>query len=285
MAVKTWTNGSLDGDLGNGANFSPTGALATGDDLFFVKSNNSPVTTGLDQSAGAGLHLGLIQTERGFTAGIGATGNPLIITCNRLVHRGEGQLWYKDGTGTSLQWTREVVIASPEMSAYAAVLDGAAIERILLRRGRTLLAGSLQSIARLEIGHENNPLSDVDCEVASGAKAIGSLVLNGGRQLLTNCAVNMATCRAGLWRHESGDIGILVNDGSTVVFNPDAAQGEIFRAILKSGTLDTLQTSRAKTIRRLLRMPGARLLRDRGLLTVDGVLGGDGEFIGDTEEV
>ncbi len=279
MATKTWTGGAADGNFNTAGNYSTSGKPATGDSLFFTKSNDSPVTAGLDQSGGTGLHLALIQTELGFDSAIGASGNSLIITADRVVHRGRGTLWYKDGTGTELQWTKEILIASPTTSQNAAVLDGNAIERILLRRGRTQIAGSTEAIGRLEIGYESNPLSDVICNVAAGAKAIGHLLLNSGRELVTNGAVNVAVCRSGEWKHEAGVIGFLVNAGATVVFNPDSTQGEIRTAFLMAGTLDTLQTQRVKRIRRLLRLPGARFLRDKNLLVPDEEL-----YIGDLED-
>ena len=279
MASKIWTNGVADGNFNTAGNWAPSGKPAKNDDVFFVASNNSPVTAGLDQSGGVGLHLNLIQTERGFTSKIGVSGSPLIITTNRLVHRGEGELWYKDGTGSELQWTREILIASPTTNGNAAVLDGAAIERIFLRRGRTQIAGSTGSIARLEIGFQGNPLSDVICDIASGAKTIGRLILNAAQELVTDCAIGFATCKAGEWRHEGGVIGFLINAGALIVFNPDETQGEIGTCILMAGTLDTLRTQRKKKIRSMLRMPGAIFLRDTGLLVPD-----DNIYIGDLED-
>lgn len=280
MAKKIWT-GATDGSFNTTTNYSPTGKPVDGDDVFYVKDYLVPVTSGLDQSSGTGLHLGKIQTERGFNVAIGASGNPLIISCDRLVHRAEGQLWYKDGTGTSLTHTHEIIIASPETSSNAAILDGAAMERILIRRGRVQIAGSASAIGRLEIGHESNPLSDVVCDVAAGAGAIGQLILNGGRQLTTRCAVNMAVCNAGTWVHEAGDCGFLVNSGATVVWNPAEADGEIITAYLMSGVTDFLKTSRGKRIRYLLKLPGAQYLRDENLMTVDN--GIDGAYVGDVE--
>jgi hypothetical protein len=276
MATKTWTNGAANGNFNTAGNWAPSGKPVKNDDVFFVASNNSPVTAGLDQSGGAGLHLNLIQTERGFTSKIGVSGSPLIITANRVVHRGEGEFWYKDGTGTELQWTREILIASPTVSGNAAVLDGAAIERVLLRRGRTQIAGSTGPIARLELGFQGNPASDVICDIASGAGAIGRLILNAAQELVTDCAIGFATCRSGEWRHEGGTIGFLINAGALIIFNPDETQGRISTGILMAGTLDTLQTQRKKDIGVLLRMPGATFLRDEGLVVPDETV-----YIGD----
>lgn len=279
MAVKIWT-GATSGDLGVATNFSPNGVLVDDDELHFVKEFLVAVTAGLDLSGGAGIHLKTVQSEEGFTSAVGGSGSPLICTCDRLVWRGIGILWFKDGSGTNDTWTKEILIDAPKLDANVANLDGAAIERILLTRGRTEILGSTGAIGKLQVGYRNAPLNDVKCNVVATAGAIGTLIVNGAAEVTTrDSQINLVVCNSGRWTHTKGDIGILYNDGANVIFNPQESDGVLYQAHLQSGTLDTLQTARAKRIRFLSRMQGAIFLRDENLTVPDVV-----EYMGNLVE-
>lgn len=75
MATKRWTDGAADGNWATAGNWSPSGAPATGDDVY-VEESSREILLGLSQAAVALVSL---NVSKGFTGKIGSKATPLEI--------------------------------------------------------------------------------------------------------------------------------------------------------------------------------------------------------------
>lgn len=278
MADRIWT-GAVDGDWNNTGNWSGGQLPADGDDVI-VQAGAGAMTTNLDRSGGSGLRLNLFVTDPGFTNNIGASGSPLTLNADRVVHRGTGTFWFRDKAGTDLFTTQEIVVDS-DATGEAMHVDGDNVERLLILKGNVTVESSAAPIGLVEVSYRSVPQTDARLTVNSGAGVIETMFVMGG---LTTCNARVRTMVAsgGVVTQDVAPIETLVLSGATVIYNTprgSSDDGAIVTAHLMRGTLDFTRTGVKKLIRSLFLWPGATFQRNASLTTIT-----DKKFMGDTTE-
>jgi len=200
------------------------------------------------------VKLALLYTGSGFRPDIGATGSPIEVSAAKVIHRGSGTLYFKDGD----DGTDEIIIDSPN-TLLAAALDGAAITMISAIRGAVQGIGTLGAVAMLRVSH--------NAKVAwnAGAGAIAKAICSGG--VVTCSAVVTALLQAGgNWTQAIEEIVTWDGGGGTLVYNSPTATGTMTNAYHTArATLILTGTTDIKTITNYYGEPGANLLRDEDL--------------------
>jgi hypothetical protein len=225
----------------------------------------APVTEGLNQTA---VDLDLLFVHRSYPHNIGASGTPLTISADKVVHEGGGTLHYKDGDGTT-----DKVIVKSENQELAAELDGDTITRLIVAKGKVLCKATLGVVARLDVTYMNHIDSDaiVDFETGSGGTAVTIIWMNGGNvtirdRQLANIAV-------------AGGVLTLDNDCTVAASSAWAtmggrlaskASGTIGWLFALSGTVDLTEHIAATTVSILRLFPGAILHKSDDFTTTTG---------------
>lgn len=141
--------------------------------MIFNERGRGDVVAGLNQTT---VDLDLLDVQEGYDGYIGADGNPLIISANTVLYRGQGSMTYQDGNGTT-----DLMIVDSSNLQDAVQLTGSTITRLRVRRGKaTVLASFTGTFTDVEMASRLGGRGAV-VEVAAGANlAITNLYLSGG---------------------------------------------------------------------------------------------------------
>jgi hypothetical protein len=276
---------ALDANWGgtNGAN-----RPAAADSVIVPLTAANHIKTDVDQSqfsATLGFNLALLYVQEGSTVEIGASGAPLELTADVIIHRGDAPFWFNSATGTDDSFvTDRIEVQSINMIDAMNINSedpgaglSAAISRITLLRGKsTISGGTTEVLPRLEMGWVNSPSSDVICVIGSGGAAT-TLVLMGGGEMVCDSVVTTAVQMGGQWTQDTEEIVTLHMSGRPLmIYNSPTAAGQMTLANLMGGVLDTTRSSDLKTIDDVYIWPGALLLRDADLLAGNEIIIGSG---------
>jgi hypothetical protein len=273
MARRIWT-GATNGNFGTAGNWSPATAPVSNDEAMFDASSTVNVDAGLDQSA---VDLDALIVAKGCKINIGTSASPLIISADKVLHEGDGTLYYKDGNGTT---DLVIIKGTLQEGAGAAVLDGSSITRLVVAKGLVTIKGTAGSIGTLTIAWIDNVANDakVVLETRSASQSITTLRMSGG-SLDSDWEIAALYLTEGRVFHDSAAGNAIQNIyqlGGSVQYQ---SSGTIGLAELVAGVLDASKSSAATTITDLIVFPGARaivpedyaittpiILRDDGLI-------------------
>ncbi|KKL87249.1 hypothetical protein LCGC14_1936570 [marine sediment metagenome] len=247
MATPIWI--SSDGDWGNTASWSTASVPVANDTVVFDGVNSVvSVTGGLNQT---GINLDELQISPAYTGDIGLLGNPLIIDCAKLVHRGAGTLYHKADGGIN-----RILVDSRNLVNAAQFSGSASSWRTAVKKGRVTCTNGLSDMAVLSVVGDKS----IVIVEANGAESIGAVYQSGGfiqnfRPIDTS--VRKAVISGGTFVHESGAIYTLVVNGGFVEYNAGETLTEGF---LLAGTLDYTRSGNTKAALLMEVFPGAELL-------------------------
>ncbi len=272
MAVKSlqWT-GAVDGDWEKAGNWA--GALAgppntdtTEDTLVFLRTAINAPTTNLDRvargdDAGDGLRPKLIYIEPGAPYDIGASGAPLKLKAIKVVHKGDGTLFYESAAGT--EQTDEIIINSPNRTNAAQIDDNATapITRIAVTSGKVTLAAGMLAIAKFDMSFVNNPATDAIVVIGTqAATAIAQLTMVGGT-LTSDMECTNVTMSGGTATITQGDVTDLIMVGGSYIYK--VSGGTVTNLHALGGLADMLASEATpKTIVNLHTYPNGIVRRD-----------------------
>lgn len=265
-----------DGGWAN-ANFV-SGAVPIDDDEIVIPSSIAVNISGTDQG---GVDLDLLQIAAGFRGNIGASGDPLLIDGDKIVHLGSGTLFLKATDNEATDW----VVVDSDNTSLAAHLDsepadvgsGGTMTRVTVKKGAVTLAATLGIgglPANLDIGFRNNVATDANVTLNCDLLATtGTLLMNGG--MLTSIGnVPIAVQRAGTWVQDAGVITALHLMGGTCFLKTTETMA---LANVMGGILNLVANELGKTVTNIYLFTGGTLIYDPVLFT------GTVHYLGGTE--
>lgn len=245
MAV-TYFTGAVDGDFTDNANFTGN-APGVGDTAICDRGS-----VDIDPSQGNVAAFAALIIRPGYQGNVGATGNKMTSSIDKVIHQGTAELWLDDSAGT----TADVFIRCAS-SNVVVVLGGDTMTRIHLYRGNVTLDGGLGVCAILKIGYVSSMLTDVKCNIVTNGNAV-TLYHQTGGNVTCNKTITTSHVGGGFLRVPINTSGVLTNvyQGGGRVEN--FGVGAMTDLHVSSGTFDLgLQ---AKTIARTVRGPRATIL-------------------------
>lgn len=265
MATRTW-NGSTSGDWSLAANWSAATVPIAADNVIIPAG--TPAITSFSVAGSQNITLAKMTVEKGYLNDIGGSGNPLTVTfSSRLVHRGSGTLWFKDGSSSATA----LIVINSDNTTNAAQLDcdstGGSTTKILVRKGKVTIAGTSNTYGEIEVTYRDSPSTDSVLDISSGSVTVTLLKQNAGT--ITSAATVTTAILSG---------GKLTQTGSTVITTAYIVGGYLLAnnngattvttCNLMQGTLDLKGNSLEKTITTLQRAPGSTLMWDAQLHTI-----------------
>lgn len=258
------------------ANFS-LGAVPVDDNHVIAPAAVTASITGIDQTL---IDLEYLEFARGYRGNIGASGNPLIIDADKLIHRGSGTLWH-ESTATALGGADWIVIDSDNVSSLAANIAGAVTHRVSVRKGQVTLAATLGSTTlpnQVDVSYRNNPSDDatvtINCALLANTGILNMMaglctITVGGAAAAAFPIVNI-TGGTLTFTNNGGATDVITTAyiGGTGVLRYNTINAMVTAYILKGGTLDLLQNDVAKTIGTVHLFPGGRLIYDPDVTTI-----------------
>lgn len=275
MAERIWL-GTTDDDFEIAANWSGAAVPVDNDDVIIPVSAPNHLKTNVNQSAND-IDLDLLYVQEGSTVEIGASGAPLELVADKIIHRGAAPFHFNSACGAASGLiTDHIEVQSRTVTGDAMVInsedpgagDAAVISRITLLRGKTTISGgTTQVLPRLEIGWVSSPSSDVICVIGAGGAAITSVLAAGGL-VECNAVITALVAMGGQWTQDTEEIVTLHMSGRPlVIYNAPTAAGTMTLVNVMGGVLDTTRSSDLKTITDRYIWPGAVFLRDLDLLS------------------
>ncbi len=222
-------------------------------------------------TGGADFLFNLIWIGRGHGFDIGDSANPLYTNATKLVHQGEGQLFYKK---FPVSVTNQVIINSANNNAAATITgtdgttpwDPVGITNLNATRGHVTIAGDVD-VGQLFVGYLTNPTFDVT--VVAAAEPVTVLIVYGGQY--TGAFVPPAVHIYG------GSIALTGTTGAGLIqmfqsggrFQYDSTK-TITAYYLLGGVADLTQATREVTISALYKAPDpiATLFKSDDLVTI-----------------
>lgn len=256
MAAIEWTGGT-DGDATDGTNWVGAVAPGVGDIGVFNQGSVS-----VDPSLGNIAAIAGLEIYPGYSGALGASANKITTSIDTVKHFGHAALWLDDAAGL----TDDVYIACARRDVIVN-LGGVTMTNITLVRGNVTLAGDLGATTLLNVGFVSNVAQDVTLTVETNTNDITDLVISGGTTTLKKEAITIHMS-AGLLTMPTGSSGKVLNlhqKGGTIRHNSKNDSVNITVAYV-GGLLDLGQA--AKTIDRLVRMPGGEFIHSPGLHTI-----------------
>jgi hypothetical protein len=268
MATRVWQ--STDGNWNATGSWSGAAVPVDGDVVIFPATNAVAPSTNLTQT---GVELAAMFVEKGFAPNIGASGNYLKIGANKLIHFGDGTVYFEDNT-TGTEETDLIILNSDNLNP-ALYIQGAAtnpIGRIVVVKGYAVITGALGAagITEVELHSRSNPATDARLLVelpSGGTRTIGSFYQNAGISDV-NCAITNAYLAGGQFTKAGQAMTNLRQAGGLCVFNVPSSTGALAFAHLQGGVLDCTRTPDLKTITTLRRMRGAKIVYNKALVTI-----------------
>lgn len=248
------------------------GAVPTAGDTVIIPGDVSvSIVTNVDQS---GLDLALLVTDQGYVGDIGASGAPLKIAADKVVHRGIGTLYYYSGEGTATQATDWIELDTDG----GAHIDGINITRITAEKGVITFAATMGNVStndstnsvltdQIEVAHRNNRASDVRLTDNAACKASTGTMRIAGGQVTTAGAVPIMEIAGGIVTHNDGTaIATLMMTGGYLYYNSTSTL--VTAHVFAGAVLDLSGNSLVKTITTLNVYAGGKVIMDENLVTI-----------------
>lgn len=259
MADSIWI--STDGNLNAAGSYSPSGIPGAAGNIAFDGSSDVDVSSGL--TALSAVDLTRIWTQPGYDGDVGASGNPLTTAVRRLIVQGSGSFWYAQEDHATYNTT---MVDSPnQQDAFTLVSTAATLGGLYCLNGGVDILSGAGTIAYFMIGSRSSfsiPLVTVGTGVT-----VTNLILRSGslttKSVLgsTICVIDGGTLISDASMSGTGWSSVMHIAGGTVQFNSGSGVANAAsQIIVSSGTLDMTQDTRAKTIARLILLPGANFL-------------------------
>ena len=226
-----------------------------------VPSDITASIAGVDKK---GIYLNYLEFARGYKGNIGASGDPLIITGVKIIHKGSGSLWLKDDSDISSDHTGWLIIDA-DNRVNAATLDGEEMTKISVRKGNVTLQSGLGSVkltTQLDISFRDNPASDADVTVNCALLASTGLLNMMAGKCTTNAAVPIVNVIGGVLTHSNTNSSVITTAhiGGTGILKYNSTGTMVTCHILKGGTLDLLDNNLAKSVTTINLYPGGKLI-------------------------
>jgi len=262
MASGHWTNGGGDRDINTATNWSGGAAPGNNEEMRFIAdfsgANTGPNT---NMAALTLIDLDLLYVGEGYTEDIGGNGNDLDISADHVWNRGAGQLWYKDGSGTTDLVTVDSTAASPATSVMNITGSGVTLLQVL--RGGVTVDGA-GTATNIVVGRRNSVAGDANLTLTAGTTVTDYKQYGG--TCTSSKAITTATVFGGQLTQDTNTITTLWVFGGRVNFN---VTGTITTVYHYGGTIDVTQGGGAKTFTTYYKAPGAVLVgENNGLLTI-----------------
>ena len=272
MADKRWV--STTGDLGAVASYDPSGVPIDLDSLYFDGSSNQDAHTSM--STFSAITITRFWAQPPFQGDIGANGNPILMTAKQLVHQGSGSVYHDHPAVSGPSY---IVIDSPNLQdAYTLTATGGAGgldatwsvvngRMIVLDNSSSVLGTLLVGPGRLAA-----PIVDIGkINTVADYRQSGGFVTTK-----TPLAANLSTSRAiidggTLVYHKDATTTLpwtkMAITGGRVEYNGVGVSGGVHmtECVLASGILDMTKDSRAKTISKLIILPGGVFLTHKNI--------------------
>lgn len=270
MADSRWV--STSGDLNAAASYAPSGVPADTGSLYFDGSSNQSVVSGLTAFSGYANGITRLWTQSPYLGDVGANGNSLVAAIKYLIHNGSGSFYHSHLSA----WPKSYIVVNSPNQHDAFILsgtDGAGgvdLTVAVLQGHAEVLTDNTIVLGTLLVGGAGVQYPSVEIGVINAC--------NSYRQ-----TSGFVTTKTGLGT--STDRALI--DGGTLIYDSTATSGwanvevagGLFEyngtgtmafCIVSSGTLDMNQDSRAKTITKLILMPGANFLTHDNITVPSG---------------
>jgi len=204
MADTIWTNGAATRVVGTAGNWSNGAPAATGRAFFtsdYTSPNTSPNTTMAGLTA---IDLALLDVSEFYNQTIGGVGSAMQISADKVIHRGGGILYYKDGDLTTDSIVVDIGRSNGVSSVTASLsLSGATTTLVSCRRGNLVVEAS-STVAELVFG-ETGLVSEIYGTINTGCTIATAATIYGG---MVTCSSNPTVLRAfgGTWTQDTATI-------------------------------------------------------------------------------
>jgi len=257
MADKIWL-GTTDTDWATAANWSPSGAPASSDNVRFVATYSNNIA-GYNASA---VNLADCVFEAGYSGTVGSATLDLSISCTYFEFSGEGAA-YIDLSTTSVDPRVLATAVAPGTGEYGLYLIGTGIGTLSIEGGNTGLAAVHGQAATATTIRQHSG----EVRVGSGATVTNYSGYAGSAVISTN----LTTAKlfgATLTTGEQAAITTLTIEAGVCVSN---ASGTITTATVNGGTLDLSQAGISRTITTLNLNPGGGINYDPDAVTLSTI--------------
>lgn len=249
MALKRWTGGAGDGNIGTAGNWEGgVGPVSGTDGVIFTGS--SSVTAG-HSALNASTWLG-IETDETYTGSIGTVGLPLWVgaSTNAVRHRGSGQFHLKAGN----TYTPTGTFIDPKLASAICSVDAttSTIPLVVASRGVLTLTGT-GTFTMVKIAPRFQSLNEITVTVAAGLTAMTALHIYGGTTTISQTCTDLSVF-GGDVTLDSETTTLLNMNGGLVKLNYAPGTGSVAIATVHgyAGTLDLMQSTGGKKITTLL---------------------------------
>lgn len=241
MATHTWISTSSQ-DWNTAGNWD--GGVPISNGIAVIKSGTVAPTANLNQTA---VDLDLLYVEPGAPA-VGASGNPLIISADKVIRRGSNEFHYQDGGGTT-----DFMVIDADTPAAINAVSAATVTDLYILRGTVTCSGT---VTNLYIQYHDNPSSDALVTVSAAATLSTLVTITGGISTIST-TIPLLHMSGGTLTQNTATITTGHQYGGEVVYNGYAAGGVTIAAWFgKGGRLDFTKSGGTKTITRLDESPG-----------------------------
>ena len=249
MSTTGWTNALGTGNWGTNGNWTAS-APANGSEVqILATATAGDILLGLGQS---GVYVNSIHIQPGFRGNIGASGTPLEIRANRIIHEGRGKLWFDSGVAA----TSDVLIAAGHHDA--AWIDGY-VTRLSVLKGVVDTGSSFATTdaTQVFVGYIRNVAKDAKVTL-NGSRVLRDVLVYGGTCEVTNSAAVEVRVHGGSYTHnDTGTLTRLYMSRGTTTCKGITTIGGAF---VCGGTLDCSVDAELKTIQQLHLLPAATFL-------------------------
>ena len=257
MANKIWL-GTTDTDWATAANWSPSGAPASSDNVRFVAAYSNNIA-GYNASA---VNLADCVVEAGFSGTVGSATADLQLSCTYFEFSGEA-VTYIDLGSTSVDPRILKTAVSPGTGQYGLYLIGTGIGTLSVEGGSTGLAAVHgQAATAVTIRQRGG-----DIRVGSGATVTNYTGYSGSATVNTNLTT-VKLFGGTLTTGEQATVTTLTIEAGTCVAN---SSGTITTATIHGGNLDLSQTGVARTVSTLNLNPGGGISYDPDSVTLSTI--------------
>ena len=245
---------------GGGAGYPVAGDKAY---LIYADCTYDPVGGDLD------MNLSVFAVGKKYNGGIASSETPLQFTADEVTIDAEDAdniyLHGGDDSSTYIATTRLL-----NTKADAKVYLSGAVEKVFISKGRYDFVADLEFIGsnpELVISYVSDKNRDVDLVINYGVTLPSTVTCKGGQ--IENYAgiTTQLDFKAGQWTHgdddvaNCGDLGIVVNDGGTFIWN----RGDVDKFVCNAGEVDASQGYTARTVTDVDGSDGAFLNINNGI--------------------
>lgn len=187
MATRIWT-GATDTQWDVTTNWTPNGAVQTGDTVVIPASATNDLLTDLDRTGDVynggglfGLNLASLQVAPGSTVKVGTAAAPLKCTVDSLIFAGANDFYFSSQTGTAVQVTDKVIVDSDSLNNVISLAGTADITRVDFIRGSpTVSMTSSATVVYAHVAPRDGRFYDVNLTFATAGNQPTNLFIRDG---------------------------------------------------------------------------------------------------------